>query len=98
MVVVVFFFKRKAVGGMIWWLEFRRGLFRSRRSFLDQMVVHSMPAHSRHAGEGTGIECTTIWSRNDRRDNHKRPRAGSITRSEERRVGKEWRSRWSPYH
>ena len=27
-----------------------------------------------------------------------RPRGGSATRSEERRVGKECRSRWSPYH
>src|SRR5256885_14191661 len=26
------------------------------------------------------------------------PGAGMPTRSEERRVGKEWRSRWSPYH
>src|SRR6266540_2842387 len=25
-------------------------------------------------------------------------RAGARARSEERRVGKEWRSRWSPYH
>src|SRR3954464_2179694 len=24
--------------------------------------------------------------------------SGSATRSEERRVGEEWRSRWSPYH
>ena len=26
------------------------------------------------------------------------PRSGSAERSEERRVGKECRSRWSPYH
>ena len=27
-----------------------------------------------------------------------RPNVGKSTRSEERRVGKECRSRWSPYH
>ena len=27
-----------------------------------------------------------------------RPTTGSVERSEERRVGKECRSRWSPYH
>src|SRR3989442_14453243 len=26
------------------------------------------------------------------------PYGGYLTRSEERRVGEEWRSRWSPYH
>ena len=29
---------------------------------------------------------------------HARPRKGMVLRSEERRVGKECRSRWSPYH
>ena len=28
----------------------------------------------------------------------RRPRDGAFIRSEERRVGKECRSRWSPYH
>src|SRR3712207_9020450 len=31
-------------------------------------------------------------------DNRRRVRAASLDRSEERRVGKECRSRWSPYH
>src|SRR2546422_5412692 len=30
--------------------------------------------------------------------NHSRSRPRDVTRSEERRVGKECRSRWSPYH
>ena len=30
--------------------------------------------------------------------NHGRVGAATGPRSEERRVGKEWRSRWSPYH
>src|SRR5688572_32809809 len=32
------------------------------------------------------------------RDRHRRPPARATERSEERRVGKECRSRWSPYH
>src|SRR5256886_5420456 len=31
-------------------------------------------------------------------DDRRRPAAGDLVRSEERRVGKECRSRWSPYH
>ena len=31
-------------------------------------------------------------------DEMNRPRGAGRARSEERRVGKEWRSRWSPYH
>ena len=39
------------------------------------------------------IDCTTIYC-NPREISDK----GTTTRSEERRVGKEFRSRWSPYH
>src|SRR3712207_6952843 len=38
--------------------------------------------------------CATTF----RRSMRAKPRRGSRSRSEERRVGKECRSRWSPYH
>ena len=42
-----------------------------------------------------GLEQT---ARNQMRDILKKITSNRITRSEERRVGKECRSRWSPYH
>ena len=45
------------------------------------------------AGDPGGLHPDAIFTRGDVRD---RPKLW--TRSEERRVGKECRSRWSPYH
>src|SRR5256885_16922785 len=50
-------------------------------------VVLPSPAH---AGTPFGGEATGVWVFV--------PATGLIIRSEERRVGKECRSRWSPYH
>ena len=44
---------------------------------------------------GAGINTGTVISRNK---NSARTAAAGVARSEERRVGKECRSRWSPYH
>ena len=45
-------------------------------------------------------ECAEIQTKksNDYQNEHSRIRQADYYRSEERRVGKECRSRWSPYH
>src|SRR4051794_19852364 len=52
---------------------------------------------ARHAD---GVICLTgcLASRSSRRIVDGRPAEARAHRSEERRVGKEWRSRWAPYH
>ena len=54
------------------------------------------------AGEAVGHSITTIEGISSEEELHPVQKAfiekGAIQRSEERRVGKECRSRWSPYH
>src|ERR1035437_7193939 len=45
-----------------------------------------------------GIEMASVWTPNESRATRKLPGGPACHRSEERRVGKECRSRWSPYH
>src|ERR1017187_4303098 len=48
-------------------------------------------------GASNGCDSTTVRSGLDEFAGKSRPEVIGL-RSEERRVGKEWRSRWSPYH
>src|SRR5260370_15313636 len=68
-------------------------------------ISYSIASRGSGAGDGIGIGCTVTENK------PRQPAAGpkkeivrssyvseSLLRSEERRVGKECRSRWSPYH
>src|SRR5258708_37980693 len=70
---------------MIWCIELRRVLFRSRCDARCQpwMVIPSTFRITRGRSSRPGFTSNT---------------PGNIKRSEERRVGKECRSRWTPYH
>src|SRR5260370_1216070 len=82
-VLSAFFFKQKTAYEIQVGLEFRRVLFRS--------VLAAALCTTKAADESTSVASRS-------------PVAGEVpavplrTRSEERRVGKECRSRWSPYH
>ena len=47
---------------------------------------------------GIGADAFALFTKNQRQWVAKPLSVESVTRSEERRVGKECRSRWSPYH
>ena len=71
-------------------------------SILDFISKHQSIAGSVHMNDGTWLNLLSIRHRNNKTDGRY---YGMIlyapmtsTRSEERRVGKECRSRWSPYH
>ena len=57
-------------------------------------VVENLPANAGDTGSSPGLGGSCMprsgWARE--------PQLLSLRRSEERRVGKECRSRWSPYH
>ena len=57
-------------------------------------MVGSLPANVGDAGSGPGLGGSHMPRSNWARE----PQLLSLCRSEERRVGKECRSRWSPYH
>ena len=59
---------------------------------LDERDRMLMGQTFNHTMEKAPINATGQWQNPD--TGH----GGSVTRSEERRVGKECRSRWSPYH
>src|SRR2546422_10776501 len=82
-------------------------LFRSQVQSLRQRYVRALREwQGRHIGprlEGLGRDALASRSselpgRRWRRDTAVSRRSHSVPRSEERRVGKECRSRWSPYH
>ena len=79
--VFFFFFKQKTAYEMIWWLEFRRVLFRS-----DHFDGFEMSGSDSVSSDEDVFNLKTTES------------TEPDSRSEERRVGKECRSRWSPYH
>ena len=54
------------------------------RAYADELGITGDMAAKLSANFGGGMKCGST--------------CGAITRSEERRVGKECRSRWSPYH
>src|SRR6201989_3672255 len=62
--------------------------------------------HTRYIGDWSSDVCSSDLAAGGRGDGRPQrsqgirhlPRALIASRSEERRVGKEWRSRWSPYH
>src|SRR2546426_6080545 len=88
-----FFFKQKTAYEITRCLEFRRVLFRSRRPaglggrWLDRLIQ-----------PGQRLNAFTRDPERAARRMAFRLVAGLLPRSEERRVGKECRSRWSPYH
>src|SRR3712207_8811319 len=93
---VMFFFKQKSAYEVLACLEFRRVLFRSSR-----FVVSPSPSwpnwfrpHDTTAPVDVTAKPCSLASASWRTS------ASEVAwvRSEERRVGKEWRSRWSPYH
>src|SRR5258708_9420474 len=105
--VSMFFLKQKRAYEMIWRLEFRRVLFRSRR---DSGKIPGMPgpssrhrsfllAAARRAREdfdvATMVQAYQEFYENIVDHSH---RLNRKSRSEERRVGEESRSRWSPDH
>src|SRR5258708_21088029 len=55
-------------------------------------------ARTRKNGIDVSWHATTVFTGPKRRARNGAARNATITRSEERRVGKECRSRWSPYH
>src|SRR3712207_8706130 len=83
----MFFFKQKTAYDILACLEFRRVLFRSMRDFHGIKIINLM--HS---------ICEKGYSNVDRYPDTVSEDAQTVVRSEERRVGKECRSRWSPYH
>src|SRR6202012_6213721 len=73
----------------------RRAFFQAEDGIRDHCVTGfqtcALPIFSvarRKAARRDDVEAELLWRRGDLLE----------TRSEERRVGKEWRSRWSPYH
>src|SRR2546423_14510553 len=78
-----------------------------KRMQVAALLDQHFPTHGNWAGELTFGEVTCVWlaylvSTGDHRLNQLQDWAAHrmelLTRSEERRVGKECRSRWSPYH
>src|SRR3712207_1379573 len=61
------------------------------------LVRSTSPRDLAHALEQAGIPSTLAGDGSVRTDADT-TRVGAVARSEERRVGKECRSRWSPYH
>src|SRR2546430_11754831 len=68
-----------------------------RRQLGDErlQVVHLLVEEQEAGGERPLSSVTSLTTLLDRQAN---PRMATLPRSEERRVGKECRSRWSPYH
>ena len=60
--------------------------------FLNDYLTHAKPHARVAAGLARSYQITSIFRRFSVLDNL------ALARSEERRVGKECRSRWSPYH
>src|SRR5258708_34297366 len=96
---------------MIWWLEFRRVLFRSPAPFLrtSEAIAHHFPETARlqNNSQWPPMSAKTALGTGELRGKTLgilgygaigREVARLAARSEERRVGKECRSRWSPYH
>ena len=48
--------------------------------------------------KGSRVDVTAVWNNSEGNPHNPDPTQEIIYRSEERRVGKECRSRWSPYH
>ena len=77
--------------------DYTRGLTLSRLAYDLESLLSPLPDHQQQGG-GTGPTTSGPWTA------HRGPRATPqpipirLKRSEERRVGKECRSRWSPYH
>ena len=103
---VFFFFKQKTAYEIHQWLEFRRVLFRSLEEAYQELEQDAAKvieetgfdvskAHITRLADmryiGQGFEVVTTLPEGPYE-------ASSAERSEERRVGKECRSRWSPYH
>src|SRR5256886_7000713 len=102
---LLFFFKQKTAYDITRSLEFRRVLFRSNSElssapaaessrsyysaakFLAAPAPNSLPAQYSATIPSSPLPAPSFP-----------PQSSSVLRSEERRVGKECRSRWSPYH
>src|SRR5258705_9272299 len=104
---VFFFFKQKTAYEMPKWLEFRRVLFRSHNPWPPPPTVAKQnPAAqfsvnlnmSTFGDEHPPISATHLYLMLPAVLSALREVWLPPTRSEERRVGKECRSRWSPYH
>src|SRR5258708_35952314 len=73
------------------------------KGYRHESVSHAMAVLER-LGKDTGLWGTTIrtdtegLTKKKLEDNAKNLDSFDAVRSEERRGGKEWRSRWSPYH
>src|SRR5258708_11976800 len=102
--VFFFFFKQKTAYEMIWSLEFRRVLFRSvRPEFVQQgwrLSVNVSWRQFRQPDVVDKLKRTLAATGADPRRLTLEVTESVVMRdrSEERRVGKECRSRWSPYH
>src|SRR3989454_6995413 len=103
-----FFFKQKTAYEITRCLEFRRVLFRSRRDGERRLLHAGAAEHAERAhvaavapapdADAVGVDVRLRRKPAGRRDLIGRLVATEVERSEERRVGKECRSRWSPYH
>src|SRR3712207_6926630 len=85
-VPLFFFFKQKTAYEILASLEFRRVLFRSQRIAPGDRLGTAADADLTRARQQLALAGARIAA------------AASAVRSEERRVGKECRSRWSPHH
>src|SRR2546426_4663108 len=97
MLIMYFFFKKKkAEYNFTGRLDLSRLLFRSQHGVSLAQPVE-LVEHQPHHGLGllVGVQREAPFRRLDVADGWV---IVDLTRSEERRVGKECRSRWSPYH
>src|SRR5574341_1603459 len=68
-------------------------------SVTDVPIPRERPTNEKPPAKSLAVRNTGSTSTGNRRRAHyRRDRRGMTVRSEERRVGKECRSRWSPYH
>src|SRR5256886_13572457 len=81
----------------IYAIDFRAALKRHNNNTPNAIVSRSKVHPDRLDGTPVGDPANIVLSE-DRRTAYVINHHGAVNRSEERRVGKECRSRWSPYH
>src|SRR5436189_3081311 len=73
------------------------GAARLAAEFTDKPVINAGDGAGQHPTQ-TLLDLYTIWDEKGSFEGQSVALLGDLKRSEERRVGKECRSRWSPYH